>query len=217
MSSTGSSGGGGLSRLDFDPYETLVDLVMDLTLITSGLLYCPIISAVVTAKLIIMYGLRVFHIWVNCSSSRQVHSGSYIRSLFYGLSSVVVMFSLVCHVFAVAYLDASSNCGPFKGMERIRDVFFGSELMSHHFQNDHDGANSQKSSFSYSSLTYVLVSTIFVLLFGLYISHLKRLSIERNANELKCQLAITTQEKCYLISKIKKPLHHDNAKAKTNT
>jgi len=27
----------------------------------------------------------------------------------------------------------------------------------------------------------------------------------------------TTQEKCYLISKIKKPIHHDNAKAKTNT
>ena len=53
----------------------------------------------------------------------QVHSGSYIRSLFYGLSSVVVMFSLVCHVFAVAYLDASSNCGPFKGMERIRCVY----------------------------------------------------------------------------------------------
>ena len=72
-------------------------------------------------------------------------------------------------------------------------------------------------SFLCFSLTYVLVSTIFVLLFGLYISHLKRLSIERNANELKCQLAITTQEKCYLISKIKKPLHHDNAKAKTNT
>ena len=71
--------------------------------------------------------------------------------------------------------------------------------------------------FLYFSLTYVLVSTIFVLLFGLYISHLKRLSIERNANELKCQLAITTQEKCYLISKIKKPIHHDNAKAKTNT
>ena len=72
LSSTGSSGGGGLSRLDFDPYETLVDLVMDLALITSGLLYCPIISAVVTAKLIITYGLRVFHIWVNCLSSRQV-------------------------------------------------------------------------------------------------------------------------------------------------
>ena len=52
---------------------------------------------------------------------------------------------------------------------------------------------------------YILTSLIAVLLFGLYISHLKRLSIERNANELKCQLAIATQEKCYLISKIKKP------------
>ena len=102
---------------------------------------------------------------------------------------------------------------------------------------------------------YILTSLIAVLLFGLYISHLKRLSIgkkhalekydhfaiqtscvwvfvyfnekkpqlihwiesyndityfvfsptEKNANELKCQLAIATQEKCYLISKIKKP------------
>jgi hypothetical protein len=40
--------------------------------------------------------------------------------------------------------------------------------------------------------------------FGLYISHLKRLSIEKNANDLKCQLAIATQEKCYLIAKMKR-------------
>ena len=52
---------------------------------------------------------------------------------------------------------------------------------------------------------YILAALIAVLLFGLYISHLKRLSIERDANELKCQLAIATQEKCYLIAKIKKP------------
>jgi hypothetical protein len=44
-----------------------------------------------------------------------------------------------------------------------------------------------------------------VLIFGLYISHLKRLSIEKNANDLRCQLAITTQEKCYLIAKMKRP------------
>ena len=44
-------------------------------------------------------------------------------------------------------------------------------------------------------IAYILSSLIAVLLFGLYISHLKRLSIERSANELKCQLAIATQEK----------------------
>ena len=49
------------------------------------------------------------------------------------------------------------------------------------------------------------VCSIFVLVFGLYISHLKRLSIEKTSNDLRCQLAIATQEKCYLISKMKRP------------
>ena len=183
-------------KLDFDPYETLVDLVIDLSLITSGLLYCPVIPIIVSLKLMLTYCLRMFHIWVNCSTSRQIHSDSYIRTLYVGLTNVVVVFSAVCHVFAIAFLDVSHTCGPFKGMGRIWDVF-----------SDHwpEFAPAGEYSFSYVSLIYILVSTICVLVFGLYISHLKRLSIEKSANELKCQLAITTQEKCYLISKIKRP------------
>ena len=50
-------------------------------------------------------------------------------------------------------------------------------------------------------IAYILSSLIAVLLFGLYISHLKRLSIERSANELKCQLAIATQEKVCIFTK----------------
>ena len=54
-------------------------------------------------------------------------------------------------------------------------------------------------------MIYILASFIAVLFFGLYISHLKRLSIERSNNELKMQLQLATQEKNYLISKIKRP------------
>ena len=74
-----------------------------------------------------------------------------------------------------------------------------------------------KSNVSTPTLAYLLVCSIFVLLFGLYISHLKRLSIEKTANELKCQLAITTQEKCYLISKIKRlPSHNSRSGASSS-
>ena len=189
-------------KLDFDPYETLVDLVMDLSLITCGMLYCPVIPIVVSVKLMLSYGLRMFHIWVNCSTSRQIHSASYIKTLYVGLTNVVIVFSAVCHVFAIAFLDVSHTCGPFQGMGRIWNVF---DAASDHLPQFAPSGDAEEYSFSYISLIYILVSTICVLVFGLYISHLKRLSIEKNANELKCQLAITTQEKCYLISKIKRP------------
>ena len=73
------------------------------------------------------------------------------------------------------------------------------------FSNDEFSVVDEEKINATAITAYILTSLIAVLLFGLYISHLKRLSIERNANELKCQLAIATQEKCYLISKIKKP------------
>ena len=183
-------------KLNFDPYETIIDLVTDLSLITIGILHCPIIPVIVCAKLLLTYGLKLFHLWVNCSTSREIHSAAYVKFLFVGFSSVTVLFSLISLVFAMTYIDVSKSCGPFKSQTKMWDVF-AAELSGL--------PKFAQSSFTVISLTYFMVSAIFVLMFGLYISHLKRLSIEKNANELKCQLAITTQEKCYLISKIKKP------------
>ena len=183
-------------KLNYDPYETMIDLIWDLGLMMLGMLYCPILPIFICAKLLIIYGLKVFHIWVNCSASRDIHSASYIRFLFMGFSSIIILFSTIASIFAATSVHVSPNCGPFKmNQEKIIDIFARELQEIPAFIN---------SNLSTMSLAYILVGSIFVLLFGLYISHLKRLSIEKTANELKCQLAITTQEKCYLISKIKR-------------
>ena len=187
------------TKLNYDPYETIVDLVLDLSLVSLGSLYCPLLPLVMCLKLMIGYGLRLFHIWVNCSASRETHSPSCIRFLFIGFSSVMVLFSTLIFIYAILCNPVSSPCGPFKS---------GSMSMALTFLWTQTGGKPQNESaiLPYHPITaYVLTSLIAVLLFGLYISHLKRLSIEKSANELKCQLALATQEKCYLISKIKRP------------
>ena len=183
-------------KLNYDPYETVIDLIWDLSIMMLGMLYCPILPVIICIKLVIVYGLKVFHIWVNCSASPDIHSASYIRFLFMGFSSISILFSTIASIFAITSIGVSSNCGPFKiSQKKIIDIF-SNELQEIPLYI--------KSNVSTPTLAYLLVCSIFVLLFGLYISHLKRLSIEKTANELKCQLAITTQEKCYLISKIKR-------------
>ena len=196
-------------KLNYDPYETIIDLIWDLGIMMLGMLYCPILPILVCVKLVIVYGLKIFHIWVNCSASRDIHSASYIRFLFMGFSSLAILFSTIASIFAITSLGVSSSCGPFKvSQQKIIDIF----------SNELQGIPLFiQSNISTTKLAYILISSIFVLLFGLYISHLKRLSIEKTANELKCQLAITTQEKCYLISKIKRmPTHNSRSGASSS-
>jgi hypothetical protein len=192
-------------KLNYDPYETVIDLIWDLSIMMLGMLYCPILPVIICIKLIIVYVLKVFHIWVNCSASPDIHSASYIRFLFMGFSSISILFSTIASIFAITSIGVSPNCGPFKAsQQRIIDIF-SKELQ--------EIPLFIQSNISTPTLAYILVCSIFVLLFGLYISHLKRLSIEKTANELKCQLAITTQEKCYLISKIKRLPSHNNSRS----
>lgn len=125
----------------------------------------------------------------------QVVSGSYLSDShlwWFCFSTLIFIYAILCN-------PVSSPCGPFKS---------GSMSMALTFLWTQTGGKPQNESaiLPYHPITaYVLTSLIAVLLFGLYISHLKRLSIEKSANELKCQLALATQEKCYLISKIKRP------------
>lgn len=186
---------------------------MDLGLICSGMFYCPLLPLVVCSKLCLGYGLRMFHIWVNCSASRDIHSPNTIRFLFIGFSSVMVLFSTVMLIFALIWNSVSDKCGPFASLKHGIDVLkteWNHWIGSHNLKKDDADAFNEK--LNATAITaYILTSLIAVLLFGLYISHLKRLSIERSANELKCQLAIATQEKCYLISKIKKPKHRNSS------
>ena len=189
------------TKLNYDPYETIVDLVLDLSLVCLGSLYCPLLPLVMCLKLAIGYTLRLFHIWVNCSASRETHSPSCIRFLFIGFSSVMVLFSMLIFIYAIICNPVSSSCGPFKSPSMSTALgFFVTRPV------EEQGTTNESAILPYNPITaYVLASLIAVLLFGLYISHLKRLSIEKSANELKCQLALATQEKCYLISKIKRP------------
>ena len=126
-----------------------------------------------------------------------------------GFSSIAILFSTIASIFAITSIGVSPNCGPFKSsQQRIIDIF------SNELQEIPLYINSNVST---TTLAYILICSIFVLLFGLYISHLKRLAIEQTANELKCQLAITTQEKCYLISKIKRmPTHNSRSGASSS-
>jgi hypothetical protein len=205
------------TKLNYDPYETVVDLVLDLGLMCVGLFYCPSLPFVVCAKLCLGYGLKMFHIWVNCSASRDIHSPSCIRFLFVGFSSVIVLFSGVVLAFALTYNPVSSKCGPFADVQYVVDTLT-KELAALTGGSSASTSNATSTVLNAGGLSsaaitaYILASLIFVLVFGLYISHLKRLSIERNANELKCQLAIATQEKCYLISKIKRPARSEAAR-----
>lgn len=192
------------TKLDYDPYETVVDLVMDLALMVLGLLYCPLLPFIILAKLSLGYGLRLFHIWVNCSASRDTHSPSCIRFLFVGFSSVMLLFASVVFVYALLCNPVTPNYGPFQNYQSLSRVL---PYTWHKITGDGQMTtwNSDKGLSPAAITAYILAALIAVLLFGLYISHLKRLSIERDANELKCQLAIATQEKCYLIAKIKRP------------
>ena len=184
---------------------------LDTCIVQHVLLYCPLLPFFMAAKLCVGYGLRLFHIWVNCSASRDTHSPSCIRFLFIGFSSVMVLFATVVLVYALLFNNVSQDCGPFQGYHSLTEVVSsiwqsqnGTTTSSLSDLSITDGGNA--GTLSPAAITaYILAALIAVLLFGLYISHLKRLSIERDANELKCQLAIATQEKCYLIAKIKKP------------
>ena len=145
---------------------------------------------------------------VNCSASRNIHSPSCIRFLFIGFSAVMVLFSNVIYIYALLCNHVSEECGPFKGYtylaEPIPEVWH--QIISGDTgKSDYALPLPREDLSSAAIAAYILAALIAVLIFGLYISHLKRLSIERDANELKCQLAIATQEKCYLISKIKRP------------
>ncbi len=205
------------TKLNFDPYETVVDLVCDLSLVTVGLFYCPVIPLVMCVKLLFGYLLKLFHIWINCSASRDIHSPSCIRFLFIGFAAVIALFAAILLLFSLTFNPVSQSCGPFAfnnlhfpvdalvqelGYFMPPAIWDAKNTTSSLDQPNAVGSGGLSKT---TITTYILVALVFVLLFGLYISHLKRLSIERNANELKCQLAVTTQEKCYLISKIKRP------------
>ena len=69
------------TKLTYDPYESLIDVVCDLSIMAVGILYCPVISGVILVKLCLTYPLKLFHIWLNCSASRDIHSASCIRYL----------------------------------------------------------------------------------------------------------------------------------------
>ena len=90
-------------QLNYDPYESVIDLVIDLGLISCGMFYCPLLPLVICSKLFLGYGLKMFHIWVNCSASGDIHSPNTIRFLFVGFSSVMVLFSTVMLIFALVW------------------------------------------------------------------------------------------------------------------
>lgn len=121
----------------------------------------------------------------------------------------MVLFSNVIYIYALLCNHVSEECGPFKGYAYLAEPI--PEGLHRLVTGDATGDSEYALPMPPEGLSsaaiaaYILAALIAVLIFGLYISHLKRLSIERDANELKCQLAIATQEKCYLISKIKRP------------
>ncbi len=51
------------TKLTFDPYESLIDVVCDLAIMSAGILYCPVIPLAVFVKLCLTYPLKLFHIW----------------------------------------------------------------------------------------------------------------------------------------------------------
>ena len=123
----------------------------------------------------------------------------------------MVLFSNVIYIYALLCNHVSEECGPFKEYaylaEPVAEIWHRLLLTSDTTRDSSDYSLPlpREGLSSAAIAAYILAALIAVLIFGLYISHLKRLSIERDANELKCQLAIATQEKCYLISKIKRP------------
>lgn len=202
------------TKLNFDPYEVVVDLVFDLGLLSSGLLYCPLLPILVFAKLCLGYPLRIIHIWVNCSASRDIHSPSCIRFLFIGFAAVMLLFCSLLLAFGIAFNPVSEHCGPFADLKHMSDAvslqwqgLFGSKFPTTDPETPDPDESIEKPANSLTLVTIVMSSLIVILLFGLYVSHLKRLYVEKSATQLKCQLAMATQEKCYLISKIKKPKH----------
>lgn len=117
-----------LEKWSFDVSQTSLGLVFNQTLLWVGLLFAPFLSLVMALKMILMFYVRKLTLIYLSKEPTQLWRSAQTQTLYLVFTFVNLLGVIVSHGYIMTSIPVSQKCGPFRGYERMFQIFIAGVL-----------------------------------------------------------------------------------------
>lgn len=117
-----------LDKWSFDVSQTSLGLVFNQTLLWVGLLFAPFLSLVMALKMILMFYIRKLTLIYLSKEPTQLWRSAQTQTLYLVFTFVSLLAVIVSHGYIMTSIPVSQKCGPFRGYERMFQIFIAGVL-----------------------------------------------------------------------------------------
>lgn len=180
-------------EMDFELSKHVLDVVYSQTICWLGTFYAPFLPAIAGVLMFFMFYIKKFACLVNSKPSSILYRASRSKSLFMIVLLMSFAIAIIPVVYAIAEIQPSRSCGPFRGLNSVWDCAIGA------FSNLPDFL--QGIIFFFGTSSFAIPCFIVLILF-LYYYYSVSAANKHMVQVLKNQLVLEGHDKQFLLNRL---------------
>lgn len=180
-------------EMDFELSKHVLDVVYSQTICWLGTFYAPFLPAIAAVLIFFMFYIKKFACLVNSKPSAILYRASRSNSLFMIILLLSFTIAIIPVVYAIAEIQPSRSCGPFRGLTSVWDRAITAFLKLPTFL--------QNIIFFFGTSSFAIPCFIVLILF-LYYYYSVSAANKHMVQVLKNQLVLEGHDKQFLLNRL---------------